>query len=148
MTQFLPRHTTLASLTLLISIAAASGCTPNVTERDLTPATITDLTAATRAEARQPGTIIIDARTPSAFRKGHIPGARNVTIADIDKDARKRPDLAEAERIIVYGQNPGDSLATGLALRMIETGYSKTRLFRGGIDGWTASGGELVTESP
>lgn len=92
--------------------------------------------------------MLVDARTPSAFAKGHIKTAINLGIADISVGSRHRADLAAAKRIIVYGQNPGDPLATGLAMRLLEAGYDATRIYRGGVDAWTANGGELVTPTP
>ncbi len=139
-------HHRPSAFALSALLLASVGCTPNVTERDLKPALLADLTEIVREPTD--ATILIDARTPSAFRAGHIAGARNLGIAEIDPEGRRRQDLANAEQIIVYGQNPGDALATGLALRMLEAGYGSTRLFRGGIDAWTGAGGELVTPDP
>ncbi|MEL6796161.1 MAG: rhodanese-like domain-containing protein [Planctomycetota bacterium] len=125
-------------------LSAVVGCEANVSERDLEPAEVGQVLDA----AQSPGTILIDARTPSAFDRGHIPGAVNLNIADVNLESRNRPDLLAADRIIVYGQNPGDPLAAGLALRLLEAGYGATTIYRGGVDDWTATGGDLVTDAP
>ncbi len=124
--------------------AALPACQPNVSERDLNPANTIDVVET----LGKPGTVLVDARTPSAYANGHIPGATNLNIADVSLDTRNRPELAAAKAIIVYGQNPGDPLAAGLALRLLEAGYSATRIYRGGVDAWTDNGGVLVTPQP
>lgn len=133
-------------VTIPAAFAAAvlAGCQPNVSERDLNPADTPDIVELIDRSR----TVLVDARTPSKFTAGHIPGATNLNIADVNLDRRNLPDLIAAETIIVYGQNPGDSLATGLALRLLEAGYDATRIYRGGVEAWTASGGELVTTQP
>jgi phage shock protein E len=57
------------------------------------------------AMAREPGVLILDARSPDAFRRGHIRGAVNVTLTDFTA-----PRLAEAigdpsRRILIYCNN-------------------------------------------
>lgn len=142
MTQFRSNRCAVTIFALaLIGTNALTGCQPNVSERDLRPAETIDIIET----ASEPGTILVDARIPSAYRAGHIPGAISLNIADVNLESRNRPDLLAADTIIVYGQNPGDALATGLALRLLEAGYDATRLYRGGIDAWTTNGGELTT---
>ncbi|MEL6498251.1 MAG: rhodanese-like domain-containing protein [Planctomycetota bacterium] len=125
----------------LALIQPLAACEANVSERDLKPAELNRILEATQS----PGTVLIDARTPSAFAKGHIPGAVNLNIADVNLRSRNRPELIAADQIIVYGQNPGDPLATGLALRLLEAGYGATTIYRGGIDDWTGLGNQIQT---
>ena len=89
--------------------------------------------------------LLVDARAPSRYQAGHLPGAINLGIAQIDPEGRRRPDLLEPRRLVVYGQNPGDTLASGLTLRLLESGYDNAVLFRGGVDAWLAAGYELST---
>ncbi|MEO1585228.1 MAG: rhodanese-like domain-containing protein [Planctomycetota bacterium] len=149
-TTLLPRRIPAPAATVLALAAAATiaGCPPNVSERDIAAATIQavrDAASAPVSTATDRPHTLIDARVPSAFKQGHLQGAINLNIADITPGEPRRPDLAAAKSLIVYGQNPGDPLARGLALRLLEAGYKETRLFPGGVDAWTRAGGELQT---
>jgi phage shock protein E len=55
--------------------------------------------------AGEPGTIVLDARSPSKYRELHIAGALNLTFADISEEslARLLPD--KDARILIYCNN-------------------------------------------
>jgi len=63
--------------------------------------------------AAEPGTLVLDARSPEKYRRLHIAGAVNLTFADISEEsvARLLPD--KAARILIYCNNnfAGDELA-------------------------------------
>jgi rhodanese-related sulfurtransferase len=46
-----------------------------------------------------PGTLILDVRTPGEFRRGHIPGARNVPVQNL---ANRLGELPQDKQIVVY----------------------------------------------
>lgn len=120
------------------------GCSGSVDEGDIRSASLGDVRAV--QSGRNPG-LLVDARPPSRFRDGHIPGAVNVQIVDVRLEGPPPPTLDFLDQLIVYGENEGDAFATGLTLRLLEAGFDRTLLFRGGLDEWTRSGG-VVAELP
>jgi phage shock protein E len=82
-------------------------------------------------ESEQPP-LILDVRTPSEFRSGHIEGARNVPHDKLPKGLGKKMAGKESS-IVVYCQSGGRS---GAALRVLKSaGYSNVQNF-GGISKW------------
>jgi rhodanese-related sulfurtransferase len=77
---------------------------------------------------------IIDLRDPEAFAKGHVPGAVNVSIEDLDAYAGK---LDANVTSVVYCYNITCHLATKAALQLAKKGY-KVRELVGGIEDYTA----------
>lgn len=138
------RRGVLCSVGLSVLAASmAGGCTPNVSERDIVGV---ELPTVLEASRRTSPDLLIDARAPSRYRRGHLPGAISLGIAQINTEGRRRPDLLEARRLVVYGQNPGDTLASGLTLRLLEAGYDSAVLFRGGVEAWLAAGYALESD--
>ncbi|MEM8756638.1 MAG: rhodanese-like domain-containing protein [Planctomycetota bacterium] len=125
--------------------AVLGGCTRNVDEGDIRSAALTDIRSVVSGTA--PGTLV-DARSPSRFRSGHLPGAENLQLLDVPLDRSPPLRLVESPRIIVYGQNEGDPFASGLTLRLLEVGLDQTRLYRGGLDEWVQAAGELEEDEP
>ena len=88
---------------------------------------------------RDPEVLIIDARPPSAFAAGHIPGARNIRLNNIDAKERD-PALERYKAIIVYGETPGPTIERATAKRLIEARYDDVRWFEDGFQAWVRGG--------
>lgn len=140
----MPSVYTLAAALMFTLLPWTTGCTRSITERDIVSLDLPGVVDA--VDHPRKNDVLLDARAPSRYRGGHLPRAVSLGIADIRLGARPRADLTGGKRLIVYGQNPGDTLATGLTLRLIEAGYDGVMLFRGGVDEWTGIGRSLVTD--
>ena len=82
-------------------------------------------------ESDQPP-FILDVRTPSEFRSGHIQGARNVPHDKLPKGLGKKM-AAKDSTIVVYCQSGSRSGAASRTLKA--AGYSNVQNF-GGISRW------------
>lgn len=72
------------------------------------PARATRLLAfdAFKAEAAKPGTLLLDARSSDAFRRGHIKGAVNLPLTDFTADSLAAVIGANPDRpILIYCNN-------------------------------------------
>jgi putative membrane protein len=57
----------------------------------------------TNAKYRQPGSLVLDVRTRAQYRRGHVPGSRNVPVDEIERGARPLgQELARFERVFVH----------------------------------------------
>ncbi|MGE3107879.1 MAG: rhodanese-like domain-containing protein [Phycisphaerales bacterium] len=118
------------------------GCsTDNITEKDHRPIALAEVRALmTGKEASR--TLLVDSRLPEKFDEGHIPGARNVQLAD----ARARtgnvlnPQLAEYKNLVVYGEDPGAASPRALTTRLMQLGHKGVRIFEGGYAEWLRAG--------
>jgi rhodanese-related sulfurtransferase len=76
---------------------------------------------------------IIDLRTPELFAQGHIPGAINVDITELEKYL---PKLDKHTTTVVYCYDLLCRLATRAALLLAKHGY-KVKELAGGWDSWS-----------
>lgn len=72
---------------------------------------------------------IIDLRTPELYEKGHIPGAIQVNIEDLDA---RLSSLKKDVTSVVYCYNITCHLATRAALQLAQKGYKVREL----VGGW------------
>lgn len=89
--------------------------------------------------------LFIDVRKAERFNAGHIKGARNIRVNEIDLKYEADPELLKFDHLVVYGENPGSASARAMAKRMIEAEYNtilkaRVRLFLGGWVVWESSG--------
>ncbi len=83
---------------------------------------------------------VIDARSPEAFQREHVPGAINIpyrtmsaeTTRHIDKDAL----------VVTYCDGIGCNASTKGALNMLKLGFSVKELI-GGLDWWKRDGHKM-----
>lgn len=88
------------------------------------------------AQGSQPG-LLIDARSATFYRLGHIPGALNLPRKTFNDDyARLQAQLKSAPRLIVYcsGESCEDSDWVAQALR--QRGHPNVHLYPGGWEEW------------
>lgn len=89
--------------------------------------------------------LFIDVRKTERYNAGHILGARNIRVNEIDLRYDADPELLKYDNLVVYGENPGSASARAMAKRMIEGGYNtmlkdRVRLFLGGWVVWDSTG--------
>lgn len=84
--------------------------------------------------------VLVDLRPAADVKSGHIPRAVGIPLADLE-DAEDDFPTRNTAPIVLYG-NGNDAKK---AARMIkEWGYKKISMVDGGIEGFTARGGELA----
>jgi rhodanese-related sulfurtransferase len=91
--------------------------------------------------------IFLDPRPAAEFAAGHIPGARNLTLANVKPTAKVDPRLQQFSNLVVYANNPASATARGLTKRLIAVGYGDVRCFAEGLEKWKERG-YPVEESP
>jgi 3-mercaptopyruvate sulfurtransferase SseA len=143
-----------------------SACQPAVSDSDLVPISVLEAKNLwNQAQANPKASLFLDPRSEQAFASGHIPGARNVEIADAAQRARaaetalSRPfweraryakldaALGDYDALVVYGENAGSASAKVLSKLLIRQRYRNVYLFEGGLLEWTERGGELASIS-
>jgi len=93
---------------------------------------------------KKEGSIVLDARTESDFKTGHIPGARNFSVNNFDFLFRERGDLLKlGKTILVYCSGPTCEDSHQLAVKLSEKGIKDIFVFSGGMDKWIESGFEI-----
>ena len=79
--------------------------------------------------------VLVDVRPSEAFNAGHVPQARNVPLADLEK---KAPALPKNKPIIVIC-DIGRS-AIGAATRLRKLGFTEVVTLDGGLKAWMTAG--------
>jgi rhodanese-related sulfurtransferase len=94
--------------------------------------------------AKEPETSLIDVRTSQEYVEGHIEGAVNVPVAEIQSSWQGLPKDHYAP-IIVYCTIGVRSSKARVILK--ERGYTRVYNLKGGIESWKAAG-QPVVKSP
>ena len=163
-----------ALIVITLSAILFTGCGSSVTEKTTTSAAkaFVDPTLATdaatlKASLGKAGTVVIDARSASAFNAGHIPGALNATwqsfatvgtgvAGDANWGVLKTPaeigtalgnlGINASTEVIVYADAPNGWGEDGRILWMLRmAGVSNSKLLNGGLTGWNKAGFGLTT---
>ena len=89
--------------------------------------------------------VVIDARSPESFARGHVPGAVNLPHRRID--ASTTASLRRDRVIVTYCDGIGCNASTRAALKLAELGFAVKEML-GGIDWWTRDGYPVETCRP
>ena len=84
--------------------------------------------------------IVIDTRSPDAFRLGHVPGAINIPHRQMSPDSTSH--LSKSTLIVTYCDGIGCNASTKGALAMSKLGF-KVRELIGGLDWWRRDGHQI-----
>lgn len=79
---------------------------------------------------------------PSYFQSGHLPGAINLPLDGFAENARRLLPDSGAD-IVVYCASQTCNNSDLAARKLVELGYRKVRVFRGGKAAWQAAGAPL-----
>jgi len=97
---------------------------------------------------KQPGVVIIDARSPEEYQAGHLPGAINLPYSELSEESflvlQKIPFDME---IITYCEGIECSIAEDLASFLKESGFENVKVFAGGWEEWTEKGMVVEVEN-
>ena len=83
-----------------------------------------------------PKMVLIDARDPAQFAKGHIPGAIHMDWRQV---LAKRNTIPKNKPVLIYCNTGSLSAQAGFALRV--AGWENVRILQGGMSEWQAKGG-------
>lgn len=167
--------TITTSLLMMLCVLLTAGCGSSVSSKTpeapaaksySDPTLVTDA-ATLKASLGTSGTVIIDARSASAYNVGHIPGAINAiwqsfaTVAtgapgDANWGVLKTPGeigaslgnlgIDASSEVVVYADAPDGWGEDGRILWMLRmAGVTNSRLLNGGVKGWQAAGNGLTT---
>ena len=106
---------------------------------DLEPVRRLDLLS----RARDGLVTVLDVRPPEEFAAGHIPGAINIPLIDLE---RRLKDLTEDEEIVAYCRGPHCVLAFDAIAKLRQYGFKAQRL-EDGYPEWRASGLPIEQEN-
>lgn len=102
------------------------------------PSTI-ETTDLVRMRAEDPALHILDVRTPGEYQTAHIEGSYNVPLDVLGEHAS---DLAALGHPVVLVCQSG-ARATKAVDHLVSAGKSNLRLLAGGMNAWTAAGGDV-----
>jgi rhodanese-related sulfurtransferase len=88
-------------------------------------------------ESGQHDFVILDARSPREFERGHVPGAINIPHRQLD--ARSTARLPKDRLIVTYCDGIGCNASTKAALKLAELGFAVKEML-GGLDWWRRDG--------
>lgn len=84
-----------------------------------------------------PGFVLVDARSPELFAKGHVPGAINIPHGKII--GSRMSAYAPGTLFVTYCAGPHCNGAARAAAKLAQLGYP-VKLMAGGITGWLDEG--------
>ena len=90
--------------------------------------------------------LTIDVRDPHGFDAGHIPGALNVSVVDIEIMANRV--LKESRPVVAYCACPDDHSSLYVAAKLMRVGVKNIKVLTGGWNGWTKGGGKVEVTPP
>ena len=111
----------------------------------LGPSARRDTITATELSARGDAVTVIDLRPAEEFATGHIPGARNMQLKDLE---RRHPEIPQDREVVVYcrgayslpaAQAAERLRAQGLAVRRLRRGFTEWRLAGLPVEGLCAA---------
>lgn len=102
--------------------------------------------AAVRERMNDPAAAIFDARPPEQYAAGHLPGARNVPVAEADRRLGEFAAwLKPATPILTYCGGADCDDALELAMKLRGYGFGDVTLYPGGYAEWTEYEGAVRT---
>ncbi|MCC6679021.1 MAG: rhodanese-like domain-containing protein [Phycisphaerales bacterium] len=135
---FVPARRGIRTAFLLLAALALPGCDPNITDKDiiyLPFSKIQELHAKSQGSSPK-AALFVDPRAPQDFEAGHIRGARNLSLRQVNPKRDRDPELEEYDILIVYGDNPGSAPAKAMVKRLLLLGYDDVKWFPGGMEEW------------
>lgn len=98
--------------------------------------------AAVRNQQAEDGALLVDVRTPEAYRQEHIYGACNVPLAALKAGPRGLP---RGRTLVLYCTCTGEHASQAAARRLHDRyQYHKLAVLLGGMDAWREAGYKMV----
>lgn len=131
-------------LTALAGLAVAA--LPALAQDDLSKVPRITLAAFKALHAKN-AVLVIDVRDPHGFDAGHVPGALNVSIVDVEIMANRV--LREKRPVVAYCACPDEHSALVVSAKLMRVGVKDIRVLTGGWNAWKAGGGKVeLTPEP
>ncbi len=130
--EFVTNHPILSAvwLVLFVMLIASWLKSQFSTVKQLNP---TELTL----QVNRHNAIVVDIRPEADFNKGHITAARNLVLADIEKQQLAGLEKHKAEPIILVCQ--AGMTAQKAAASLLKQGFSSVSVLKGGMGSWTGA---------
>jgi rhodanese-related sulfurtransferase len=139
------RRTFLAVLAALAVSASPAQAQPPVTPDEM--AKIPRLALRDYRPLQAKGAVLtIDVRDQHAFDEGHIPGAMNVSIVDIEIMANKV--LKDKRPVVAYCACPDEHSSLVVAAKLARVGVKDIKVLVGGWEAWKKAGGKVEVTPP
>jgi len=133
-----------AAVLAVAAVTGVSACSSDAPASSSTsPAAVQHLAASDFATAmKQPGTIVLDVRTPAEFAEGHLPQAKNIDFESADFATQ----IAGLDKNATYAVYCRSGNRSGSALeQMSAAGFTHAYDLADGIVAWQSMGGPMAT---
>jgi rhodanese-related sulfurtransferase len=132
-------------LPTLLIVSLCSGCGRTWSDKDLV---FVNVDQANALFAQSDGTwlkpagpnIWVDARNAETYARGHVPGAINLPLRNVDTQWAR---LKDHGTVIVYAATYNDPIADAQSKALMEKGIDNVKTLTGGWKAWLDSGGEV-----
>jgi len=94
-------------------------------------------------DSRQP-VVVVDLRSPRDFARGHLPGARSVPLAELE---RRFAEIPTQPMVVLYCQCPVEEAAPAYSF-LEAKGYANHVVLAEGYDGWLKRRYPVVKSPP
>jgi rhodanese-related sulfurtransferase len=84
--------------------------------------------------------LFIDARHEFDYKLGHIKGAMNIPLQELDERKELISAIAKDKLLIIYCDGAECNSSIELSSKLFQSGYSNVRIFFGGWREWEAAG--------
>lgn len=142
------RRTFLAVLAALAALAVSASpahAQPPVTPDEMAKIPRLSLKDYKPLQAKN-AVLTVDVRDQHAFDEGHIPGAMNVSIVDIEIMANKV--LKDKRPVVAYCACPDEHSSLVVAAKLARVGVKDIKVLVGGWNAWKSSGGKVELTPP
>lgn len=87
--------------------------------------------------------LFLDARSPEEYQAGHIPGALNIPVNDLESYELDLMTLPPDQIFVCYCDDPACDLALRLTFWLEEQGFTNLYYYHAGWRDWTKKGGQI-----
>lgn len=139
---FVPARRWLTTGCLTLFAVGTVGCEYSPTDKDIVVMPLNrvqELYEKSRSRDRE-AALLIDPRAQQDYELGHISGARNLLLRQVNPKRDRDPELEAFDVLIVYGDNPGSAPARAMVKRLLVLGYDDVKWYPGGLEEWREAG--------